>query len=128
MRVLIVDDCEMSAGMLAVVLEVYGHEVRRADTAVTAISVATYFDPQIVLLSVSAPVTATQRAAAQQIRAGGDDARIFALCPTPRLLSRRDQHLFDRVFPRPMRFGQLKPYLDAPAEMPLVAARHAHIA
>ena len=28
MRVLIVDDCELSAGMLAVVLEIYGHEVQ----------------------------------------------------------------------------------------------------
>ena len=113
MRVLIVDDCELSAGMLAVVLQIYGHEVRLTRSPGAGLRLAPAFQPEIVLLAVSAPVTAIESDAAERLRSELDvEPQIFALCSTPAELSGSEQSAFDRVFPRPVRFGQLKPFLD----------------
>jgi DNA-binding response OmpR family regulator len=114
MRILIVDDCEMSAGMLAVVLEIYGHEVRLTRNHGAAVRVATDFQPQMVLLTVTAPMTAIESDVAERLREAADvEPQIFALCSTPGELSSHERSAFDRVFPRPVRFGQLKPFLDS---------------
>ncbi len=115
MRVLIVDDCDLSAGMLAVVLEVYGHQVRLTRSTKPAVRAAAEFHPDMVLLTVTAPVGSTEIDAIWQFRAIADnEPQIFALCATPEALSNRERLIFDHVFPRPVRFGQLKPFLDAP--------------
>jgi CheY-like chemotaxis protein len=115
MRILIVDDCEMSAGMLAVVLQIYGHQVRLIRTPTTALRLAAAFQPEVVLLAVSAPITPTESDVAEALRGLTDlEPQIFALCSTPGELSSDERTPFDRVFPRPVRFGQLKPFLDPP--------------
>ncbi|HEY1784660.1 MAG TPA: hypothetical protein VGG30_03895 [Pirellulales bacterium] len=115
MRILIVDDCEMSAGMLSVVLQIYGHEVRLSRSPGAALRIAPSFQPQIVLLAVSAPLSSTESDAADRLRdCTPAESQIFALCSTPGALLGDDRAAFDRVFPRPVRFGQLKPFLDSP--------------
>ena len=53
MRIMIVDECELSAGMLAVVLEVYGHQVRLIRNPGAASRLAADFHPDVVLLTVT---------------------------------------------------------------------------
>ncbi|HEX4146626.1 MAG TPA: hypothetical protein VHY91_24200 [Pirellulales bacterium] len=123
MRVLIVDDCELAAGMLAVVMEIYGHEVRLLRSVSPAFRLAAAFQPNIVLLAVSAPLTSTQIEAAERLRAESEvEPQIFALCSTPGALAGSEPSIFDRVFPRPVRFGQLKSYLDSPRRSSRVAS------
>jgi DNA-binding response OmpR family regulator len=105
--------------MLALVLEIYGHRVRLIRTAGAAPAAAQDFQPDLVLLEVNAPVTSSQRDAAETLRAAAEgETQIFALCRSPQKLSDREQSLFDHVFSRPVRFGQLKPFLDAPTLAP----------
>jgi len=126
-RVLIVDDCELSAGMLSVVLKIYGHQVRLIRSHGAALRVAAAFQPEIVLLTVSAPVTSTESEAAEQLRSVTDvEPQIFALCSKPAELSSDERSAFDRVFPRPVRFGQLKPFLDSPLRSSSVLGERVH--
>jgi DNA-binding response OmpR family regulator len=115
MRVLIVDDCELSAGMLAVVLEVYGHQVRLLSTAAMPVKVAREFRPHLVLLALPTPITASELDLVRQLRnESEEDLQILATCDAPTGLSADEQKEFDAVFARPIRFGQIKPFLEAP--------------
>jgi DNA-binding response OmpR family regulator len=129
MRVLIVDDCEMSAGMLAVVLEIYGHEVRLTRSHGAAVRLASDFQPQMVLLTVTAPVTAIESDVTERLRETAEvEPQIFALCTTPGELTSHERAAFDRVFPRPVRFGQLKPFLDSSLRSSRVFGERVHSA
>jgi PleD family two-component response regulator len=123
MRVLIADDAEMSAGMLAVVLEVYGHEVRQTSSAGFISKSAREFEPHLVLLAVTGRVTSNQLETVEKMRAAADgDIQIFAICAQPNSLLIEEHKIFDSVFPRPVRFGQIKPFLDAPVrELPVAS-------
>ena len=115
MRVLIVDDCELSAGMLAVVLEVYGHQVRLLNTADVPLKTVREFRPHLVLLGVPTPITASDLETVRRLRAASEeDLQILATCDTPSALSGDEQKAFDGVFARPIRFGQIKPFLEQP--------------
>jgi DNA-binding response OmpR family regulator len=115
MRVLIVDDCELSAGMLAVVLEVYGHQVRLLSTVGTPLKVAAEFRPHLVLLALPSPITESELELVRQLRdQSEEDLQILATCDVPAQLSSDEQRGFDAVFARPIRFGQIKPFLEAP--------------
>ena len=54
-RILVVDDHEPSAEMLAEILTLEGHEVRMAHTAVDAVAVAGVFSPMIAVLDIGLP-------------------------------------------------------------------------
>jgi CheY-like chemotaxis protein len=55
-RVLIVDDQQDTAELVAMVLGEYGHEVRVAHDGETALSLAIEFRPQVALLDIGLPV------------------------------------------------------------------------
>jgi PAS domain S-box-containing protein len=54
-RILVVDDNEDAASSLAMLLEIGGHEVRTAHDGDTALSMASDFQPQLVLLDIGLP-------------------------------------------------------------------------
>lgn len=56
-RVLIVDDCSDIADSLAVVLGLWGHDVRKAYNGETALAIAQEYVPQVVILDLLLPDT-----------------------------------------------------------------------
>ncbi len=54
-RVLVVDDNEDAAEVLADMLEMYGHETRRAHEGATALRIAEVFDPDVAILDIGLP-------------------------------------------------------------------------
>ncbi|MFN2329943.1 MAG: CheR family methyltransferase [Chromatocurvus sp.] len=54
-RVLVVDDNRDAADSMALVLEVAGHEVRRAYKAQKALDIAAKFSPEVILLDIAMP-------------------------------------------------------------------------
>ena len=54
-RVLVVDDNHDSAHMLAILLDLFGHETRMAHDGVEAVEVALAFQPDVVLLDIGLP-------------------------------------------------------------------------
>ncbi|MEO8626571.1 MAG: response regulator [Betaproteobacteria bacterium] len=54
-RILVVDDHEPSAEMLAEILTLEGNEVRMAHTAVDAVALANVFSPVIAVLDIGLP-------------------------------------------------------------------------
>ena len=56
LRVLVVDDNEDAAGLLAQVLEALGYSTRTAPDGPTALEVAAAFDPEVALLDIGLPV------------------------------------------------------------------------
>ncbi len=54
-RVLVVDDNEDAAEVLADMLEMYGHETRRAHEGPTALRIAEDFDPDVAILDIGLP-------------------------------------------------------------------------
>ena len=55
-RILVVDDNEDAAELLATALRTHGHEVRIAHDAPTAMNVATSFAPEVAFLDIGLPV------------------------------------------------------------------------
>jgi PAS domain S-box-containing protein len=55
LRILVVDDNEDSAGSLALMLEMMGHEVRAAYDGLAALDVGRAFQPDVVLLDIGMP-------------------------------------------------------------------------
>ena len=77
-RVLVVDDNQDSAESLAMLLEIYGHEVQVAFSGPVALDAARTFLPDIVLLDISLPGMDGYEVA-RQIRADRTDCRLVAL-------------------------------------------------
>lgn len=79
-RVLVVDDEKDTADMTALVLTQMGHDVRKTYDGLSAVSVATQFKPQLILLDLSMPVVdgfeVAQRLRELSITSG---AKIYAL-------------------------------------------------
>jgi CheY-like chemotaxis protein len=80
LRILIVDDNEDAADMLATVLELGGHEVHAVHDGAAAVDAAASLDPDVVLLDIGLP-TLNGYEVAQRIRAheGDRHAVIIAL-------------------------------------------------
>jgi CheY-like chemotaxis protein len=55
MRVLVADDNRDAADSLAMLLEMWGHEVRVAYDGLSALQVARHFKPQVALLDIRMP-------------------------------------------------------------------------
>jgi two-component system CheB/CheR fusion protein len=77
-RILVVDDNQDSAEGLAMLLEIYGHEVRIAFSGPEALDAARTFLPDVVLLDIGLPGMDGYEVA-RQIRAGRKDCRLVAL-------------------------------------------------
>jgi hypothetical protein len=59
-------------------------------------------------------MTLAESDAAERFRGlSGQPPQVFALSNAMHELSAAERSQFDRVFSRPIRFGQLKPYLEA---------------
>jgi CheY-like chemotaxis protein len=77
-RVLVVDDNQDSAESLALLLELYGHEVRTAFAGPSALETAGVFLPEIVLLDIGLPGMDGYEVA-RRLRAEHDGCRLIAL-------------------------------------------------
>jgi CheY-like chemotaxis protein len=83
-RILVVDDNRDAAESLAMLLRVYGHDVRVAHDGLTALAVARAFHPEIVLLDLNLP-RLDGRQVARQMRheEGLDKALLVAVTGYP---------------------------------------------
>jgi PAS domain S-box-containing protein len=77
-RILVVDDNQDSAESLALLLEIYGHEVQVAFTGPAALDRARTFLPDVVLLDIGLPGMDGYEVA-RQLRAERDGCRLVAL-------------------------------------------------
>ena len=79
LRVLVVDDSRDAADSLALLLSLFGHDVRVAYDGLTALGVASSFQPQVVLLDIGLPGMDGYEVA-QKLRdqVGLRDARLIA--------------------------------------------------
>ena len=100
-RVLVVDDNQAAAGMLGVLVEMLGHEVRTAHSGLEGIQVAAEFKPELIFMDIGMPEI-TGLEAARQIRQQpwGKAIRVVAVTgwgqDQDKLLTREvgfDQHL-----------------------------------
>ena len=55
LRVLIVDDYRASADTMAMLVDVWGHEVRRAYDGITGLALAAAYQPDVLLLDIISP-------------------------------------------------------------------------
>ena len=79
-RVLVVDDNEAAAEMLALVVEMMGNEVRTASDGVEALEVAAEFRPEVVLMDIGMPRMNGYEAATELRRQPwGRDVTLIAL-------------------------------------------------
>jgi len=80
MRVLLVDDNEDVTEMMAVVLQLGGHDVRVAHDAMQALALAREFRPQVAVLDLGLPVMDGYELAGQlQATLGGEAPRLIAV-------------------------------------------------
>lgn len=77
-RILVVDDNQDSAESLALLLEIYGHEVRTAFAGPAALETASTFRPDVVLLDIGLPGMDGYEVA-RRLRAEHDRCRLIAL-------------------------------------------------
>jgi len=56
MRILVVDDCKDTVETLAILLGLWGHDVREAYNGADALATASAFRPDVVLLDILLPV------------------------------------------------------------------------
>jgi PAS domain S-box-containing protein len=78
-RVLVVDDDHDSAGMMSMLLEFVGHEVRTAHDGLKAVAAVAEFQPHVVLLDIGLPVLNGYEAAERIRRAPGIQPVLVAL-------------------------------------------------
>jgi PAS domain S-box-containing protein len=112
-RVLVVDDNEDAAGMLAELLEAVGHDVRVAHDGPEALSVAPGFEPDVALLDIGLPIMDGYELAAR-LRAQGA-TRLMAVTGYGQRHDRqrsRDAG-FERHFVKPVDSNELLSAIEA---------------
>ncbi|HZU37939.1 MAG TPA: response regulator [Gemmataceae bacterium] len=78
MRVLVVEDCEDTAASMAMLLRLWGHDVRIAHDGISGLETARTFHPDIALLDLQLPrMDGLQMA--RQLRAEQASMRLIAL-------------------------------------------------
>jgi CheY-like chemotaxis protein len=80
-RVLVADDVPAIVGVLRVLLELWGHEVRTAQDGLEAVEVAEDFKPDVALLDIMMP-RMDGVSAARLIRQHVPGCRVYALSAT----------------------------------------------
>jgi len=79
LRVLIADDNEDAADMLAMILDSKGHEVRVAHDGLEAVSSAKAFQPDVALLDIGMPELDGHQVAAQIRSLSGESVMLVAI-------------------------------------------------
>lgn len=79
LRVLIADDNEDAADMLAMILDSKGHEVRVAHDGLEAISSAQAFNPDVMLLDIGMPELDGHQVAEQIRKVSGESVMLVAI-------------------------------------------------
>jgi two-component system CheB/CheR fusion protein len=79
LRVLIADDNEDAADMLAMILDSKGHEVRVAHDGLEAVSSAEAFEPDVALLDIGMPELDGHQVAAQIRKIAGASVMLVAV-------------------------------------------------
>jgi CheY-like chemotaxis protein len=79
LRVLIADDNEDAADMLAMILDSKGHEVRVAHDGLEAVSSAEAFEPDVALLDIGMPELDGHQVAAQIRKIAGPSVMLVAI-------------------------------------------------
>jgi CheY-like chemotaxis protein len=79
-RILVIDDSDETAESLAMLLRLYGHEVRVAHDGPTALAEADAWPPEVVLLDIGLPGGMDGFETARRLRADrGESVRLVAL-------------------------------------------------
>ncbi len=119
-RVLVVDDNEDFAGMLADTLDLLGHEVRRAHDAAAALEMVGEFWPDIALLDINLPgMSGHELAQRLKTRCSSQrDVRLVAVTGygDERRRQRSEQMGFDAHLVKPVVLSQLQQTIDSVLE------------
>ena len=117
MRLLVVDDNEDAANTLATVLRLWGHEVRVAYDGPTALTLARYFEPHVVLLDIQMPNLNGGDVAFRLRRQSSIDRitviAVSATDPDESCLAQYDG-LFEAFFAKPCNLQRLEQFLADP--------------
>jgi CheY-like chemotaxis protein len=107
LRVLVADDVPAIVGVLRVLLELWGHEVRTAQDGLEAVEVAEEFKPDVALLDIMMP-RMDGVSAARLIRQHVPGCRVYALSAT------QVEHpdVFDAILLKPCNPERLRRLLE----------------
>jgi CheY-like chemotaxis protein len=114
-RVLIVDDNEDAADMMAAALTATGYQVRAANDGPAAIRIAAEFNPQVALLDIGLPVMDGYELAVRLRQLpGGRAVRLFAVTGYAQEADRERSSTagFERHFAKPLDWDVLESVLQ----------------
>jgi signal transduction histidine kinase len=118
LRILVADDNEDAADTLAMLLEVMGHTVQRANDGEAALEVAATFDPQLVLLDIGMPkLNGYETCKRMRAQTGGAGRTIVAVTGwgQPEDRKRSQAAGFDHHLVKPIDMASLSALLDGMA-------------
>ena len=116
LRVLVADDNDDSAQTCAMLLELWGHEVRTANNGEDALAVAEQFRPEVALLDIGMPQLNGYEVA-ERLRQcpWGKDATLIAVTGWGQEDDKQqaNQAGFDHHLTKPVDPGQLQPLIES---------------
>jgi CheY-like chemotaxis protein len=114
LRVLIADDNADSAESLALLLQMYGHEVRTAHTGTEAVELGRAFAPQVALLDIGLPGLDGYEVARRMRALAGEKVVLVAVTGWDQDEHRKRARLagFDHHVAKPADPGRIKVLLD----------------
>jgi CheY-like chemotaxis protein len=118
LRVLVVDDSVDSAESTAIILEMSGHEVRKAHDGPDALSLAADFRPDVVLMDIGMPGMSGHEVAYRMRQTPGmRDIVLIAMTGYGRQADHEESRAagFDHHLVKPLDFDKLREVLSAAA-------------
>jgi CheY-like chemotaxis protein len=110
-RILLVDDCADAAEALGTLLELEGHEVKRATNGADALSIVETFAPDVALIDISMPgMNGPELAQLLRLRAQCSSTKLVALTGSTAVAGRpeNDERIFDAHLIKPLSLDDLK--------------------
>jgi signal transduction histidine kinase len=117
LRVLVVDDSIDSAESMAIILEMSGHNVRKAHNGVDALSAAAEYRPDVVLMDIGMPgMSGHEVARKMRENASLREVVLIAMTGYGRQVDREQSRAagFDHHLVKPLDFDKLNEVLTAP--------------
>ncbi len=111
MRILLVDDCADATEALGTLLELEGHEVKRATNGADALSIVETFAPDVALIDISMPgMNGPELAQLLRLRAQCSLTKLVALTGSVDVASRpeSDERIFDAHLIKPLSLDDLE--------------------
>ncbi|WP_063786957.1 ATP-binding protein [Paraburkholderia caribensis] len=110
-RILLVDDCADATEALGTLLELEGHEVKRATNGADALSIVETFAPDVALIDISMPgMNGPELAQLLRLRAHCSLTKLVALTGSADVASRpeSDERIFDAHLIKPLSLDELE--------------------